>query len=207
MINNGITTKTPGNMKFGAGVFAQNVPYSETVAPTEEEIIAGLLGATQEGGTVTFTPEFFEPDLDGKLVAVEELTEKVGEESIMETSMVELTPELIAKSVIGTIGETTDGLYDVITSSSKLGKGHFYKGFCYCGKLLDGRPVIFVYKNALCTSGFSSEGKNKTNSVFKGTYKCYSDIDYGVDKLPYAIFLRKKEGWVPVEPEEVTTTE
>lgn len=206
MINSGITTNTPSNIKFGAGVFFQNVTYSETVAPTEEEIIAGLLGATQDGGTVTITPEFFEPDLDGKLVAVEELTEKVGEEAIMETSMAELTPALIAKSVIGTIGETTDGSYDVITSS-KLGKGHFYNGFGYYGKHLDGRPMIVLFKKALCTSGFSSENKNKTNSVFKGTYKCYSDLSYGVEKLPYAIFIRKKEGWVPVEPEEVTTTE
>lgn len=206
MINSGITTKTPGNIKFGAGVFFQNVTYSETVAPTEEAIIAGLLGATQDGGTVTITPEFFEPDLDGKLVAVEELTEKVGEEAIMETSMAELTPALIAKSVIGTISETTDGNYDVITSS-KLGKGHFYSGFGYYGKHLDGRPLIILFKKALCTSGFSSENKNKTNSVFKGTYKCYSDLEYGVEKLPYAIFVRKKEGWVPVEPEEVTTTE
>ena len=88
-------------------------------------------------------------------------------------------------------------------TSSELGEGHFYTGFGYYGKLLDGRPLIILFKNALCTSGFPMEPKNKTNSIFKGTFECQSDIDYGTTNLPYAIFIRKKEGWIAVEPEEV----
>lgn len=201
-INSGITTGTPANIPFGAGVYFQGVTYDEKVAPTEEQVLAGLLGATQDGGTCTITPELFSPELDGKLVKVKELEQKVGETATMETSFAELTPELAAKYAIGKITETTDGNYDVITSS-ELGEGHFYTGFGYYGHLLDGRPVIILFKNALCTSGFPMEPKNKTNSIFKGTFECQSDIEYGTTKLPYAIFIRKKEGWVAVEPEEV----
>jgi len=129
--------------------------------------------------------------------------QKIGETAQMETSIAELTPELVAKQVIGTIGETTDKNYNVITST-ELGEGHFYNGFGFYGEHLDGRPMIILFKKALCTSGLAMEPKNKTGSVFKGTFECCSDIEYGTTKLPYAIFIRKLEGWVPTKPEEVT---
>lgn len=202
MINSGITKGTPSNIPFGAGVYFQGVEYSETVAPTEEAIRAAIIGATQDGGTFSITPEFFAPELDGKLVAVSELQMKVGETATMETSFAEFTSDLAKKLVVGKVGASTDGNYEVITSDT-LKAGHFYDGFGYYGHLLDGRPVIIMFKKALCTSGFAMEPKNKTNSVFKGTFECHSDIEYGVDKLPYAIFIRKKEGWTPVNGDEV----
>lgn len=196
-IKSGITKGTPAKIPFGAGVFFHGVTYNEKVAPTEEEILAGILGATQDGGSVTITPEFFMPELDGATVAVKELQSKVGETAEMETSFAELSPELAAKMLIAAVGETEDKNYDVLTSSD-LTEGHFYSGFGYYGRHLDGRPLIIVFKNALCTSGFTTESKNKENSVFKGTFACQSDIDYGTTKLPYAIFIRKVNGWEPV---------
>lgn len=202
-IKSGITQGTPAKIAFGAGVFFQGVTYNEKAAPTEEEIIAGIVGATQEGGKVTITPEFFEPDLDGKHVSVMELIQKVGETAVMETSMVEMNPERIAKALIGVMASSTDSNYDVITSS-ELRKGHFYQGFGYYGELLDGRPFMCIFKNALCTSGFGLEGKNKENGKFAGTFECKSDIEYGVDKLPYALFIRKETGWKSTKLEEIT---
>ena len=201
-IKSGITKTTPSQIQFGAGVYFSGVAYSETVAPTEVEILAGIIGATQDGGKLTITPEFFAPELDGALVSVMELQNKVGETAIMETTMVEVSAERIAKSVIGKVTESTDKTYDVITSDS-LKTGHFYKGFGYYGELLDGRPFIVVFKNALCTSGFPLESKNKENGKFAGTFACQSDLDYGVTNLPYAIFVRKAEGWTAVNVGEV----
>ena len=203
MPNTGITTGTPAKIPFGAGVYFSGVTYNESVAPTAEEIKAKIIGATQEGGTLTITPEFFAPELDGATVALKELQNKVGETAQMETSFAELTPELMKKMVIGKIGTTTDGNYDVVTSTT-IGAGHFYEGFGYYGKYLDGRPMIILFKTALCTSGFTTDAKNKTNSVFKGTFACQSDIEYSTTKLPYAIFIRKLEGWTPVDPEEMS---
>lgn len=204
MIKSGITQGTPSKIPFGAGVYFQGVAYDEKVAPTEEAILKAIIGATQDGGTVTITPELFAPELDGALVKVAELQNKVGETAVMETSFAELTAELVAKTVIGAVGESTDKNYDVITSD-KLKAGHFYEGFGYYGTHLDGRPIIIIFKKALCTSGFSGENKNKTNTIFKGTFECHSDIAYGVDKLPYAIFIRKAEGWTQVESGEVAS--
>lgn len=201
-VKSGITKETPSRIPFGAGVYFKGVTYDEKIAPTAEAIKVAVIGATQDGGSVTITPEFFAPELDGATVPLKELQNKVGETAKMETSIAELTPENIAKFVIGKIGETTDGEYDVITSDT-LKAGHFYDGFGYYGHLLDGRPFIIMFKQALCTSGASVEGKNKTNSVFKGTFECMSDIEYSTTKLPYAIFIRKADGWEPAEVDEV----
>lgn len=199
----GITKGTPSRIPFGAGVYFHGVTYDEKVAPTYEDIKAHILGATQDGGNVTITPEFFAPELDGATVAIKELQRKIGETATMETSIAELNAETVARQVIGVVGETTDKEYDVITSS-QLGSGHFYEGFGYYGKLLDGRPVIIIFKNALCTSGMAYEWKNKENTIFKGTFECQSDIDYGVNKLPYAIFIHKAEGWTAVGVDDVS---
>ena len=201
-IKTGITSGTPAKIAFGAGVFFQGVTYSETAAPTEEAIKAAIIGATQEGGKLTITPEFFAPELDGALVAVKELQQKVGETATLETSMVELSAEYMAHSVIGEIKDSTDKNYDVVTSS-ELRSGHFYEGFGYYGELLDGRPFICIFKNALCTSGFATESKNKENTKFTGTFECQSDITYGVEKLPYALFLRKAKGWTAVQTADI----
>ncbi len=200
-IKSGITQGTPSKILFGAGVYFQGVDYNEKVAPTEEEIRAAIIGATQEGGSLAITPEFFAPELDGATVAVKELQQKVGETAQMDVSWAEFTAELAKRLTIGKVSASTDGKYDVITSAS-LETGHFYEGFGYYGELLDGRPVIIIFKNALCTSGLSTDSKNKTNSLFKGTIVCHSDIEYGTTKLPYAIFIHKVDGWEPVNPDE-----
>lgn len=202
-IRSGVTSGTPSKIQFGAGVYFQGVEYSETVAPAEETIRAAIFGATQDGGTVTITPEFFAPELDGVHVSLRELQTKVGEKATMDTSIAELSADLIKHQVIGKVGETTDKEYDVITSAANLAAGHFYEGFGFYGEHLDGRPIIILFKQALCTSGFASDPKHKTNTVFKGTFECMGDIAYGTEKLPYAIFIRKAEGWVPVNSDEV----
>ena len=203
MIQSGITQGTPKNILFNAGVYFQGVAYNEKTAPTEEAIKTAIIGATQEGGSLTITPEIFTPELDGANVKLKELQEKVGETAIMEVSFAELTAEFINKSVFGELGEDTAGKYDIITSSSDIEEGHFYDGFGFLGYLMDGRPVIILFKSALCTSGLSTEPKNKINAVLKGTFECVSDIGYSTVKLPYAIFIKKPDGWTPVDPDEV----
>ncbi len=203
MIQSGVTQGTPSKLLFGAGVYFKGVPYSETIAPEEEAIKKAVIGATQEGGTLTITPEFFAPELDGALVPIKELQKKVGETAIMEVSFAELTPELMKNQVIGKQAKTTDGKYDVVTSDDQVRPNHFYEGFGYYGTYFDGRPIIIIFKNALCTSGFTTDAKNKTNSVFKGTFTCMSDIESGVTKLPYAIFMHTGTSWTAVNADEV----
>lgn len=201
MSMNGITAGTPQKIMFGAGVYFKGVEYNESVAPTDEQIKAAIFSATQEGGTLTITPEFWTPEIDGATVAVKELQKKVGETAQMEVSFVELSAELMKNMVVGKKADSTDKNYDVITSS-ELGTGHFYEGFGFRGELMNGRPIIIMFKHALCTSGFTTDAKNKSNSLFKGTFACQSDIEYGTTKLPYAIFIYKEDKWTAVDPSQ-----
>lgn len=201
-IKGGVTKGTPKKLTFGAGLLFQGVEYSESVAPTEEKIKTGLFGATADGITFTFTPTFYAPELDGVYVDVMELQRKIGEEAVIEASVAELTPEMVAHRVIGEIKNSTDSKYDVITSSM-LGTGHFYKGFGFYSELFDGRPFIILFKNAQCTSGLPLDNKNKESGAVKSTFKCFSDLDYGTDKLPYAIFIHKEDGWTPATLDDI----
>lgn len=201
-IKSGITQGTPKKIPFGAGVYFKGVTYNEKVAPTDEEIKAAIIGATQEGGTLTITPEFFAPELDGATVKLKELQQKVGETAQMEVSFAELTADLMNRFVIGKISDSTDSNYDVITSAD-LAEGHYCEGFGFRGEFVGGRPILIIFKHALCTSGFTGDPRNKTNTVFKGTFEALGDIEYGTTKLPYAIFIYKEDKWVAVEADEV----
>ena len=204
-LKNGVTKGTPARVLFGAGVYFQGVEYKEDAPPSDDEILAALMGATQEGGTLTVTPEFYRPEIDGVMVAVQEFEAMIGETGQMEVSFVELTPEYLAHTIIGTVSESTDKNYHVI-KPSELGSGHYYKGFGFYGNLMDGRPVIILAKKALCTSGFTTDAKNKTNALFKGTFEFRSDLEAGVNRLPYVIFIRKEEGWTKADIKDVTVT-
>lgn len=193
-ITTGVTKGTPQRLTFGAGILFQGVTYSEDTAPTEEAIKTAILGATSDGITFTFTPEFYAPELDGVHVDVKELQRKTGETLEIEASVAELTPDLVMHQVIGEKADSTDNKYDVIKSSA-LTTGHFYSGFGFYGELFDGRPFIILAKNVQCTSGLPLDNKSKESGAMKCTFKAFSDLEYSTDKLPYAIFIRKENGW------------
>lgn len=133
------------------------------------------------------------------------LTEKSGKEGSGTP-----TASIVSTSGTVTVATTTAGvaasdtIYDVLTSSSTIEESHYYSGFGFCGKTLSGRAIIVVFKNALCTEGFTSEPKNKENAVFTGTVKCYADLGEVCDKLPYKIYIEKEDGTVSqVDPGDV----
>ena len=83
---------------------------------------------------------------------------------------------------------TAEG-YDVIESKARIEKDDYIENFGYIGRFLDGRPVIVIFDNALCTSGLEIEGKNKENGTFALTMECYADLSPAADTLPYHIYL------------------
>lgn len=186
-----VTSNTPKQIIFGAGVYAQGLPWDSV--PTEEEVKTGLIGATNGGGKVTISPELLDLELDGVLVKTRGLAQKTGETATMETNMAEVSVDYIAKTVIGTASETEDQKFSVIESKAKLADTDYYTGFGYIGQMLDGRALIVIFKNALVTSGLEIEAKNKEQVTIPATVECYSDVTEGDDleKLPYKIYIEK----------------
>ena len=190
----GVTASTPERIMLGAGVYAKGLPID--ILPTAEQVLQGIIGATNGGGKVEIIPEFKDLEIDGVLVKTKGLVQKVGETAKMETNMAEVIPDMIAKMVVGDADESTTD-YTKITSKAKLEAGDYYSGLGFVGQTLAGNPIMVIFKNALCTSGFSTEAKNKEQAVFAGTFECCADTDAiakgdNLETLPYVIWIYNK---------------
>lgn len=182
--SSGITSETPGNIVLGAGTIHKGLTFSEGTWNFAES----LIGATSGGTKLTITPEFKDIEVDGALVKVKGLTVKTGETASIETNMVELTPEFMKMAIVGKDGTSAIEGYDVIESKPQLANGDYIENFGYIGRKIDGTPIVIIFDNALCTTGFEMEGKNKENGVFKATFECYANLSSEADSLPYHIY-------------------
>ena len=198
----GITANTKRNIVFGAGVYAQNLPWGSV--PTPEQVKTGLIGATNGGGKLTIKPNVIPLELDGMLVAVRDMEQKSGETAEMETNMAEISTDYLAKAVIGKASVTEDGKFDVIDSKSKIEEDDYYTGFGYIGQMLDGRALMVIFKNARTTEGLELEAKNGEQVTVPAKVACYSDTAEGDDleKLPYRIYIEKDGAMEPATVEE-----
>ena len=185
----GVTTRTPKNILFGAGTVHKNLKFNtgEKTWNFEESIF----GATSGGSKLTITPEFVDIEADGALVLVKGLKVKTGETAEMELNLLELTSEIIKSAVVGKYGQSADENYDLIESKADIEEGDYLENIAFVGKKLDGKNIIVIMDNALCTSGFESEGKNKEAGVGKYTFACHADLESDLDTLPYHIYYPK----------------
>ena len=186
--SSGITAKTPKNILLGAGTIHKGLTLEGGKWNFEES----LIGATSGGTKLSIVPEIKNIEVDGANGKVKGLTIKVGETAIIETNMVELTPDWIKMSVIGKAGESAYEGYDEIVSKRQFEDGDYIDNFAYVGRYIDGRPVIIVFDYALCSTGLEVEGKNKENGVFKATFECYAELSSEADILPYHIYTPKE---------------
>ena len=186
----GVTENTPKEILLGAGTIHKGLKFAEG----KWNITESLIGATSGGNKLSIVPEKLDVEVDGALVKVKGLTFKQGETATLETNLIELTPDIIKTLVIGEVvsQEDVEG-YDLIESKADIAEGDYFENVAFVGKKTDGTPIIVILDNALCTSGFEAEGKNKTAAVLKATFECYADPTKGnLDKLPYHIYYPKK---------------
>ena len=189
----GVTASTPKNIMFGAGTIHKNLAYTAGTGGSAGSwnFNASIIGATQGGSKITIEPEFTDIDVDGALVLVKGLKVKTGETAKMEINFLELTKDIIKDAIIGQNGTSSDSNFDLIESKANLADGDYYDNIAFVGKTLDGRNIIVIMDNALCTSGFEAEGKNKTEAVGKYTFECHADLTSDLDTLPYHIYYPK----------------
>lgn len=184
--SSGVTAKTPGNIPFGAGTIHKGLKFNTETK--KWNFAESLAGATSGGSKFEIVPEVVQVEVDGALVAVQELDVKQGETATMEINLAELTPDIIKSSVIGQMVDSNIEGYNLIISKSQIEKGDYWENIAFVGKTLTGRPIIVILGNALCTSGMSIEGKNKEAGVGKYTFRCSQTIDGDLTTLPYKIY-------------------
>lgn len=184
--NHGVTESTPKNILLGAGTLHKGFKFDKQTK--KWNFAESLVGATSGGNKLSITPEIKTVEVDGALVKVKGLDFKTGEVAKLETNLVEITPELLKTTVIGELVESNVEGYNLIESKADIEAGDYYENLAFVGKKTDGTPIIIILDNALCTSGFEGEAKNKENTVVKVTFECYQDVDGDLAKLPYHIY-------------------
>ena len=83
---------------------------------------------------------------------------------------------------------TTATGYTEITSRATINTGDYLAKMGYVGKTIEGKPIIIIFDNALCTSGLELEGKNKEAAIPKFTFECFADLSPEADTLPWHIY-------------------
>lgn len=189
--SSGITSNTPKTIMLGAGTIHKGLEFTAGSGSTggSWNFEESLLCATSGGSKVTIVPEFYDVPVDGALVKVKGLTVKTGETATMEINPIEITPEILKMSLIGDEATSTmAGGYKEITSRARIAEGDYLENMAYVGKTIEGKPVIILFENALCTSGLELEGKNKEASIPAFTFECFADLSAEADTLPWHIF-------------------
>lgn len=181
----GITADTPKNLLFSAGTFYKNLEYNTNAW------VGDILGATSGGGKLSITPEYVDAELDGATVAVKGAKFKVGETASIEANFTEIMEGRVVEA-LHLQEDTTKTVtgYKVFKSKAILDDDDFLKNIAFVGTLTDGRQVIVILPNALCTSAFELEGKNKTQATYTCTFECHADITQDdLYHLPYEIYF------------------
>ena len=183
--SSGITENTPKTVMLGAGTIHKGLQFSTNAWNFSESLIC----ATSGGSKLSIKPEFYDVPVDGALVKVKGLTVKVGETATLEINPIELTPEILKMAVIGdeAISSTATG-YSEIKSRAIVNEGDYVEKLGYVGKTIEGKPIIIIFDNALCTSGLELEGKNKEAAVPKFTFECFANLTPEADTLPWHIY-------------------
>lgn len=184
----GVSANTPKNIMFGAGTIHKGLKYAGSSWNFDDTII----GATSGGSKLSIVPEITNIEVDGALVKTKGLTVKTGETATMEINFIELTKDIIKAATIGADGTSDDATnYDVIESKANISTGDYWENIAFVGKTLDGKNIIAIMDNALCTSGFEQEGKNKEGAVGKYTFECHAELTSDLDTLPWHIYYPK----------------
>lgn len=183
----GVSVNTPKNILFGAGTIHKNLAYTGSAWNFDESIV----GATSGGSKLSIIPEITKIEVDGALVAAKGLTVKTGETASMEINFIELTSDIIKTATIGEAGTSEDSNYDVIVSKAAIAEGDYWDNIAFVGKTLEGKNIIAILENAICTSGFEQEGKNKEGAIGKYTFESHADLTSDLETLPWKIYYPK----------------
>lgn len=187
----GVTANTAKNVFFGAGTIHKGLKYT---TGSGWNFSTTCIGATNGGSTLTITPEFYDVPVDGNNVPIKGLKKKIGETATLDVNFAELTEEIIKASTIAqSASAEDDNKMNLITSKPDVEDADYWDNIAFVGKTLDGRNVIAILENALCTSGLPLAGTNREGATIAATFTCHADIEGNddLDTLPWKIYYPK----------------
>lgn len=196
----GITETTPQNLLINAAVLYANLKYEDG------KWYGTLLGATSGGATVSITPEFNPIEVDGAIVNVRGMTLKQGEEAYIEANLIEITPEILEMTMVASRTKSDIPGYDLYTTKALLEDSDYLDNIAAIGTLSDGREIIVIMENMICTSGLVADTKNKDKSVLKCKFECSAGFEDAHDTLPVFIYYPQQKETVVIYTEEMLSS-
>lgn len=190
---NGVTANTPKNILFGAGTIHRGLKYTpdESGGAGTWNFTESIIGATSGGSKLSIVPEVTKVEVDGANVAIKGLSVKTGETATMEINLIELGPDILKVVTMGKDGTSEDSTFDLIESKPDIEEGDYFENIAFVGRNLEGKNIIVILDNALCTSGMELEGKQKEAGIGTYTFECYADVTGDLETLPWHIYWPK----------------
>lgn len=191
LVKHGITKETPSNIPFGAGTWFKNLVWE-----AEKGWSGTVLGATSGGSSIKITSEIKDIEIDGALALAKGLAIQLGCAGEAEVNFAELNADILKMTTLGEIVSEESPHYvegfDCIQTKSAITEGDYVQNLGFVGYTADqSKQIIVIMDNALCTSGFQFDPKNKENTVVKATFTAYGDIETDLDKVPMRIYYPK----------------
>lgn len=146
------------------------------------------MGATSGGSKFTIQPEITTVEVDGAWVKGKGLDVKTGETAQIEVNMIELSEEIIKTAAFGVEGTSQDANFDLIQGKAAIEEGDYWDNIAFVGKNLEGKNMIVILENALCTSGLDMSSENKSAGKATLTFECYAELTSDLDVLPWKIY-------------------
>lgn len=184
----GITSQTIQNLVLGAGVIYKNLTYASN------EWTGTVLGATSGGIKFNYEAQWLDIEVDGATVLVKDLTkQKIGETATLEGQMTELTENILVTALhLEQASTSEDTNYNKYVSKSNIDSSDYLTNIAYVGTLSNGKNIIIILPNALCTEAFEMETKNAEQTTFSVKFECTADLENGtLDKLDIKIYYPK----------------
>lgn len=183
----GITKETVKNMVLNACAVYKNVKYASEGGWT------GIpLGATSGGTKFNWEKTWLDIEVDGATVLVKGVSKQlVGEAAYIEANMTELTPQILADALyLEKDTKTTYTGYSVYKSKGNITEEDYLENIALFGTLSDGRKVLIILPNAICTEAFELETKNAEQAVYKVKFESTADPESGnLNKLDVQIIF------------------
>lgn len=152
-----------------------------------------VLGATNGGNKLSIMPETTPIEVDGAVVEIKGLEQKIGEKGTLEVNLAQHTKDSIKRAIIGKEVNSLIKGYSQLQTKSLIELSDYLDNIAYVGTMTDGTEIIAILENAICTSGYEINPKNKETAVTTTTFKSTADFAGGVyDTLPIYIFYPNK---------------
>lgn len=184
LAKNGVTAVTPTSILFGAGVVYKNLKFNSSA------FTGVLLGATSGGTKVTLKNEIDAPSVDGMTVKIKGMDFFKSQEATAEVNLIELNMETMKLGLLGKVATTSDITgFDLLQMKSSIEEGDYLDNIAIIGWRTDGKPIIVILENAICTSGIELDTKDKDSTVTALTFEARADASASIDTLPVKIYI------------------